>query len=200
MNKFFDSENVIWRFFGSFADLMGLTLCWVLCSLPLLTISGATTALYDSVARCVKGEEGGAYRRFFRTFRNELGRGVGMTLMWLVIATVLGFSYFVLCVKMPGSVVALTYLLSLLIPLAIYLWALLINSRFVYGFLELHKAAVYHTFACLPQTLLMLVLVIVSVEACLMFPIAIAFTPAVMIYILTSFVEKIFKKELSEDA
>jgi uncharacterized membrane protein YesL len=91
MSKIFDSDNIVWRFFGILFDLVSLTLCWVLCSLPVLTFPAATTALYDSVARCIKGDEGRAYRRFFRTWRNELLRSLGLSLLWAGIALVLGF-------------------------------------------------------------------------------------------------------------
>jgi uncharacterized membrane protein YesL len=199
MSKIFDSENIVWRFFGTLFDLVGLTLCWVLCSLPVLTLPAATMALYDSVARCIKGVEGGAYGRFFRTLRNELLRSIGLTFFWALIALVLGFGYYTIYRQHPGSPVALAYLVSLLIPVAVLLWTLLINSRFSYGFWALHKTAVFYTFAHLPQTLLVLALTIVAVEASLMFPFAIACAPAVLMYALAFFVEKVFQKYMPEN-
>lgn len=196
MNKIFDSDNIVWRFFGILFDLVGLTLCWVLCSLPVLTFPAATTALYDSVARCIKGDEGGAYRRFFRTWRNELLRSLGLSLLWAGIALVLGFGYYRVYELFPGSPVALTYLVSLLIPVAVFLWALIINSRFAYGFLQLHRVAVYYTFAHLPQTLLLLALTIVAVEAALMLPFAIACAPALLMYAASFFTEKVLARHM----
>ena len=33
---------------------MALSVLWLLCSLPVLTLGAATTALYDSVVRCIR--------------------------------------------------------------------------------------------------------------------------------------------------
>ena len=200
MNKIFDSDNIVWQFFGILFDLVGLTLCWVLCSLPVLTLPAATIALYDSVARCIKGVEGGAYGRFFRTYAKELLRSLGLALLWAMIAIVLGFGYHTFYQKYPGSPIALAYLVSLLIPVAICLWALLIESRFVYGFWALHKTAVYYTFAHLPQTLLLLAVTLVAAEVCVMFPLAIVCAPALEMYVLAFFVEKVFAKHMPETA
>ena len=199
MKKIFDSDNIVWSFFDSLFDLVGLTLCWVVCSLPVVTLPAATTALYDSVARCVKGDDGGAYSRFFRTWRNELLRSLGLSLLWAVIGLVLGFGYYRVYELFPGSPVALLYLVSLLIPVAIFLWVLIINSRFAYGFLQLHRVAVYYSLAHLPQTVLLLVLTLVAVESVLMLPFAIACAPAVLMYAASFFVEKVFERYMPKE-
>ena len=71
MNQIFNPENFFWKCFDKMADVLGLSLLWLLCSLPVITAGPACAALYDAAARCVRGGEPGPYRRFFRTFRQE---------------------------------------------------------------------------------------------------------------------------------
>lgn len=72
---------------AEYADgLWRLSVLWLLCSIPVLTLGAATTALYDSVVRCIRYKQSGPYERFFRTFKNELVPGLLLTLLWGAIA------------------------------------------------------------------------------------------------------------------
>ena len=49
----------VWNFLNHVTDVLGLSLLWCLCCLPVVTIGPATTALYDAVVRGIRyGEEG----------------------------------------------------------------------------------------------------------------------------------------------
>ena len=81
-SNLFDPESWLWKPFGRIADFILLSALWLLCSLPLVTAGPAFCAMYDCCARCVLGKEGGMTARFFRTFRRELGLGIGSLLLW----------------------------------------------------------------------------------------------------------------------
>ena len=53
----FNPQNRFWQTLDHFADLLILSLLWLVCSLPLVTAGAACAALYDAVARCVRGAE-----------------------------------------------------------------------------------------------------------------------------------------------
>ena len=53
----FNPQNRFWQTLDHFADLLILSLLWLVCSLPLITAGAASAALYDAVARCVRGGE-----------------------------------------------------------------------------------------------------------------------------------------------
>ncbi len=53
----FNPENKFWQTLDHLADLLILSLLWLLCSLPLVTAGAATTALYDAAAHCLRGPE-----------------------------------------------------------------------------------------------------------------------------------------------
>ena len=59
----FRPYGLVWTMLNTVTDILGLSLLWLLCSLPLVTVAPATTALYDAVVHGIRYKEGGAYRR-----------------------------------------------------------------------------------------------------------------------------------------
>ena len=166
--------------------------------MPIVTIPAACIALYDATARCVLGSEGSTYRRFFRTFKNELKRSIGIALLWLAIAFVLSMGYQILYQRAQADadqvMFAILYYFSLSIPVAIFCWLLAVESRFVYKFGQLHKMAIYFTFAHLPTTVCIVVLVLITYELCVRTLFLAMVLPGVCAYIQSLFIERVFQK------
>ena len=81
----FNPQNRFWQTLDHFADLLILSLLWLVCSLPLVTAGAACAALYDAVARCVRGAEPLPWKRFWQTFRRELPCAGQQRLMFLLL-------------------------------------------------------------------------------------------------------------------
>lgn len=62
-------------------DMILAGLYWLICSLPVITLGAASTALYYSVVKCVRHERGRLTGVFFSAFRRELRQS---TLTWLI--------------------------------------------------------------------------------------------------------------------
>lgn len=60
-------------------------LLWFICSIPIVTLGAATTALYEVLLKLQKDEEGAIGRAFFRGFRGSLKSA---TLVWMPILAV----------------------------------------------------------------------------------------------------------------
>ena len=86
LGSVFDPQNGFWRWLARVCDVVGLSLCWVLCSLPVITVGAATTALYDSIYHGVRRGETGDYVRFFRTFRESFKPAALLTVPALLVA------------------------------------------------------------------------------------------------------------------
>ena len=82
LGRVFRYQGWLWRALNTLTDILALSVLWLLCSIPVLTLGAATTALYDSVVRCIRYKQPKPYARFFRTFKNELIPGILLTLMW----------------------------------------------------------------------------------------------------------------------
>lgn len=59
-----------------------LNLLWLVCSLPIVTMGAATTALYTVTLKIVDEEEGDVTAQFFRALRDNFRQA---TLIWLVL-------------------------------------------------------------------------------------------------------------------
>lgn len=199
MGKFFNPENFLWRGFGRIADFMFLSICFLVSSVPLVTIPAAAIALYDAIARCVYGDEGHPYRRFFRTFKSELMRSIGLTVLWALVAFVLGAGYQVLFQLTQNSslgILTVVYYFFLAIPVGCFCWLIAIESRFVYTFGQLHKTALFFTFKHLPATVVITALGLATFEICFNMPFFLMLLPGICAYIQSIFVEKVFEKYL----
>lgn len=198
MRRFFNPDNFLWRWFGNLADYFLLSWVWLLCCIPVVTIGAASIALYDATAHCVRGGEGGTYRRFFRTFKRELGRGVLMTVFWAVLCWLLSGGYQIMTqLAQTGntwSVLSIVYFCSLLIPLGTACWAVALESRFTYSFFNLHRNAFIFTFAHLPHTAAMVALLVLVINVCINFFPLIMVLPGLLVYLQSFFAERVMKK------
>ena len=198
MHRIFDSENRFWYWFGKIADIILLSCLWLLCSLPLLTAGAASIALYDTIAHCVRGPDGDTYSRFFRTFKAELLRGLCITVLWLLLAAILGISFGVLLKMAQESTAAAVYAIAfgvtMLIPAGVLCWLLPLESRFTHKFFDLHKTAVYFTFGHLPTTGIITVLFVACAAAISYYTFLIFCLPATMVCLQSWFIERVFAR------
>ncbi len=152
----FDPLNGFWRGFARVCDVVGLSVCWLVCSLPVITVGAATVALYDAVFHGVRKGEPGDYARFFRTFRDSFKTATLATVPFLVLAALLFAMWYVAFVMASGgSREAMVWLYAcrilLLAPLGVWLFAMFTLSRFDFGPWALLKTAVKLALAHLPS-------------------------------------------------
>lgn len=62
-------------------DLILAGFYWLICSLPVITLGAASTALYYTVVKCVRHERGRMSASFFAAFKREFRQS---TLIWLI--------------------------------------------------------------------------------------------------------------------
>ena len=203
MRGYYDSDNFFMRWFGKLADVVLLGLLWLLCSLPLVTIGASTIALYDAIARCVHGNQDGPYKHFFQVFKAEFWRGLFLTLTWAALAFVLYLG----CVGLYqwgqsnslAQIYSVVYMGTLLIPVAIFIWAIALEARFGYGFFALHKAAATFTLIHLPTTGILLGITALAAVVTAFIPALILVTPGIVVTFHSWFIEKVFKQYLTEE-
>jgi uncharacterized membrane protein YesL len=133
--SFFSGDNPIFRFTGLVLDIVVLSLLWLLCSLPLLTLVPATAALYYSCVKCLRYKEPGPYGSFLRAFRENLRTGVPVSAVVLAASALLWMGYRGLSAALPAgdrssAVVLLACLLLLLLPVGVFSMGAALLSRF----------------------------------------------------------------------
>lgn len=196
-------ESFIMRWFGKVGEFCILSLLWLLCCLPVLTIFPSCIALYDSIVHCLHGNEDGPYRRFFRTFKAELLRGICLDVMWLAIGFLLIYGFNITTIASKGTLSAIYPMLyagTMLIPIAMIAWIIPIQARFYYKFTELHSTALSMLIIHLPTTAAVLGIQLVSILLVLVLPPMLVLIPAICVTVQSWLFEKVFKKYIEEEA
>ena len=203
MKRFFNPDYWLWKGFGRLADYFLISMCWLICCLPLVTAGSATIAMYDTVYHCIRENEGNLFRRFFTTLKSELLRGCLLTVIFAAAAFLLNAGYQVLTQLGDGSnamtVLGIVYFCTLFIPLGIACWAVALESRFVYPLGQLLKNSFAFTFAYLPRTAAIVVVFVLVLNLCINFPFFLMVAPAAAGHLQSVFIEKVFKQYMPEE-
>lgn len=78
--KFFSPDSKFAQVMTSFGEMMLLNFCWIIASLPLVTIGAANAAIYTVLGRRLRGEGSGTFLPFFKAWLSNLKMG---TLFWI---------------------------------------------------------------------------------------------------------------------
>ncbi|MGB4587799.1 MAG: DUF624 domain-containing protein [Clostridiaceae bacterium] len=163
MDKIFQYDNPVWNFLGKIADLVYLTLLWIIFSLPIFTMGAATTAIYKCAQNLLE-DEGQLTRVFIMSFRENFKKSTILWLLVLLIGTILSADiYFFSQIDTDWSkIMALSALIFmfLLIMMAIYMFNML--ARFENTFKQLFAIAFVLSLKALPWTVFMVVVLLAS--------------------------------------
>lgn len=180
--------------------MMVLSILWFFCSIPVVTIGAASTALYDAAVHGIRRDEPGAYVRFFRTFRRELKTAVPAALLWgAALAAVLWGGHLVgTVIQEPVPVLAATAVIALLLffVLGTISWLFPLLSRFEFSFGALNRTAAQFFIVHLPSSILLAVLLAASAWACWRFLFPVRFLPCVEVLLASFLVERAFRKHM----
>ena len=145
LNGLFDMDKPFWRWMGKLPDIIGLSLCWYICCIPLITFIPASCALYDAVSRNLMTDEKGTFARFFRTFVRELKKGIPLSILWLLIFAIAGFGISIMNQSAEASpmfsYLSPIYLVLTLMMVAYLGWLIPLQSRFHNSIWGLHVNA-----------------------------------------------------------
>ena len=116
MKKLFSLDSPVFRFLTKLGTLIMLSLCWLVCCIPLVTIGASTAALLRSCFD-LREDKGGIYRTFFKAFVCDLKLG---TAVWLILAGCFMIAY---CIPQVAAFLGIQMLavLAIGITCAVYL-------------------------------------------------------------------------------
>lgn len=79
MKGLFSINSPLWEISDKLLRLLWLSILWIICSLPVITIGASTTALYSVTLKYVREEEGYLTSSFLRSFRENFRQS---SLVW----------------------------------------------------------------------------------------------------------------------
>lgn len=198
-----EKQNSIRFFFSRIADYITLSICFLLTSLPMVTVATSAIALYDTVAHCICFGEDEITQRYFATFRRELMRGVALTVIWAAAGFMLYLGYQIIHSNVSAGslwlVLQVVYLITLLFPLGLTFWQISLESRIVYTFKQLCINAIAVTVLHLPQTVAVALLLAGALALIMHFPVLILIVPGVLSHLQTYFAEPVLMQYMRED-
>lgn len=120
--KFFGVDSPFYKFIQTLFDLIKINFLWILFSLPIVTLGGATIAAFDVTMQMAGNEEGHVGRDFIASFKRNFKNGIpyGLLLMLCAYVVWLDFSLFdqiegnPMILLVMGMVAAFIFLLSFL--------------------------------------------------------------------------------------
>ena len=93
MNRLFSPNGPVMQALGKMADLLILSLLWILCSIPLITVGPATSALYYICLKLARKEDTNIVKPFFHAFKDNLLQGMAQTLIFCIGAVCFMLNY-----------------------------------------------------------------------------------------------------------
>ena len=197
----FNPDSTFFRFTGRVLDAVVLSVLFLLCCLPVVTIGPAASALYYSCVKYIRRGESGAYRGFFHAFRDNLRAGIPATVVFLLLGLALdaGFLFFTMAAQAAGDVwplLRVVYCVLLLLPLSYLAVTFPLLSRFTFTAGGLLSTALRVTLRHLPAALGAAVLLAGSVILTLRFLYwgVILLTPAVCALVSSLLLEPVFRR------
>lgn len=163
MGRFFSIDSGFYRFMTKLADFGLITIFTIVCSIPIITIGPALTALFYVALKLVRDEEGYIFRSYFKAFKDNFIQGFFAE---IVVAVTGWFMYLFMEVvyrwTMAGGgwFLRIVYFLQLgvcvvLISGVVYLFPLI--SRFKNKLIFQVKNAILMAVRHIPQTIILLV-------------------------------------------
>lgn len=84
MMNFFRYDNPVFNVLTRICDIFVLNILWLICSIPIITMGAATSALYYSMLKINRETDSSIVGMFFHSFRQNLKQGCGLTILFIL--------------------------------------------------------------------------------------------------------------------
>lgn len=203
MNNIFNYDNGFFRVVNKIVDGFQASILWVIFSLPVVTFGAATTAFYYTVHKSLRGNRGYIWRSFWGAFKSNFKQ---TTKIWLILLIMFAFLFvdhrIMFAFLEQGSKLGVLYYFFYFLMFFEAVWCVYIfaySARFENRLKDTMKNAGIIALLHLPWSVVVLVLLIAGSLLVYISPISITFIPAVVMYLYDMFLEKIFRKYMTEE-
>ena len=153
MDWLFDADKPLMRGLSAIADLLILNLLTILCSIPVITAGPAIIALFTTVIRMVRNEDGSLVRDYFRAFSANLKLGILFWIFLLICMGLLYFDYLAAQAYAPVMSPVIAAMGVLVLAVSFYIFGLL--ARYADTLKVTIKKAIFLAVGYFPRTLAM---------------------------------------------
>ena len=199
----FKPDSALMITMSRITDYIFLSLFWMLCCIPVVTIGASTAALYDASFRAFRRNERNTWQRFFQVFRRNWKAGILPTLVFLLAGwgllkaavalwnlAVAGTISWMLFAALTFVAVVLLGVLSVLFP---------VLSRFENSLGGLLKNTLFLALANLPRTAILGAVNIVAIFLCARIVVPLFFVPSLAAMLGSYLLEPMFKPYMNDE-
>lgn len=101
-NWLFDADSPLIKGLSRIFDCLLLAVLTIICSLPVITIGAAMSALYDVMIKMVLDRDQGIFKAYFVSFKENFKKGTLIWLACLVGIVFVGANYYLLNLEIAG--------------------------------------------------------------------------------------------------
>lgn len=154
MRKYFNYDSKLIQTLNRISDLMILNVLTILCSLPIVTMGAAITALYDAIWRMGQ-EEGKLTRAYFAAFKSNFKKATILWLIFLPLGIVLLYNFITVFSADTSLFATIFSLFGLIWWLLSVSWVFPLQSRFENTIWGTFKNSLLFPLGYFPRTLAM---------------------------------------------
>ena len=201
--KIFNPDNALMMTMAQISDCIFLSLFWLVCSFPLVTLGASTAALYDAAVRAFRKKDRHSWLRFLNVFKGHIKVGLLPSVVFCAVFALGGWLLIqVWNAAVAGSISwmffsAAAFLGMFLLGMLSVLFPLL--SRFENSFDNLLRNTVLLAFVNLPRTLGLGILNACTIALCARYIFPLFFLPALSALLGSLFLEPMFRPYMPKD-
>lgn len=197
--KLFSVDSAFYQFMSKMFDVLKLSVLWILCSLPIITVGASTVAAMYVALKMVDDEEGYIVKQFFKGFKDNWKKA---TLLWLinivaVYAIYLDFQFFEVIEGNP-IIFLVIGIASIVLLISAMLYSYPLLARYENTLFHTIQNSIVITRKYMARTLIIVLIVFFEVvlfqlHMTLMF-IGLIFGPGFIIFTVAAFSKRIFQE------
>lgn len=172
MGKLFDRNHPLMRGLTALANVLLLSICWGIFSIPVLTIGPATAALYYGMQKIILGENISVFRCFFKSFRENFKQGVILTLIFGAAAALIGYDYLFSYIveESLGEILRIVFIVLAVVWLIMVSYTFPLQAQFQNSLKNTLKNAMLLSLVHLGKTVQLVLLHLIPVVVCFALP------------------------------
>jgi len=202
MQKQFQYDGSLYGITSKLFDGLFLGLLWLVCSLPVVTIGAATTALYYSVHKSLLGDREYVFKEFILSFKKNFRQATFLWILIMGVSFLLHLNIGILNALTDGYLGLLFIVFYALcsifiIAFAIYTFAALSRFEMPTGWFV--KIGIYMTIRYLPATLMLILIFTVAALLFYLIPYTLFILPAPVILLQRHLLERVLAKHSPDE-
>ncbi len=201
--RLFSFEGGFMRSISKFTDCICLSLMFLVCCIPIFTIGTAMSSLYYAVYKVVRHDRGYIFQEYVSAFRENFKQTVPVWMLVLAIGAWLGADMYVVFrftpPESPLRLLSYLFLMGIFVLLAWMAYLFPYMARFENTRKACMKNAILMAVSHLPTTVAVLAVAAAALFGMYMVFPFIIMLPAVCFWIQSFFLERVFRKYMSEE-